>query len=1006
MIGETVSRYLILDLLGEGGMGKVYLAEDTLLKRRVALKFLTADSSKQHYRARFRREVLAASALSHPNIATIYDYGETKDDVPFIVMEYVEGESLSELMRRGLTLSRALEIIDGVCKALAEAHAHNIVHRDIKPTNIAINKRGEVKVLDFGLAKQIGDTTTEENENEDLQALLATQTRENTTIGTPMYMSPEQSTGSTIDTRSDLFSLGSVLYECITGQAAFGGQTINEVRDKVVRHNPPRPSRINHNVPRELDHIALKALAKNSKDRYQSIDELVAELNPLRERFRGADEVVRPVTEKTRAPRSSLLSAISYQLRRPTAKIASFLLCLGLAVLLGWMGWSWFRRPVTYSAQCLETMRRGTAALRDGTYDRAQKAFEQATGSCKDLPLAHARLAETLTELEYTQRAREELLRTKQPDASDTSSESLSLQAIRSTLMGDPDAATALYEKIAAQSKDGEERAASLVDVGRAYERVSYLRKAIESYQKALETNPQQIAAAMRLGVIFGRRFDKKNTDTALSYFDKAEAYYALGNDAEGLGEVSYQRGVVYITRRETAKAREQFERAIANASAISNKYLEFKARLQLSNVSSLEGKTDPAKRHASEALEFAKANDLEVLTVNGLTTLANSLIRGNVAQAEEYAQRAVDVAEYYGVRRSKARALLVLASIESQRHTQPEKVRAYAERALPLIAQDGYRKYEMQMQGLLAQAHLQQGDYNSALRAVERQLELAQTYEDPDEISRAYEGRSLALLAQEDYTSALANLDSNLAAARNVGLQPSIIHALANRGNVLWRLGRYEEAEQTLKESRQLAESDDPDLEILAQLRLTNAQIALSRGRFGVAETEAHAARQQAGDVYEAIAIEALSTIGLAQAYSGKAQPGAKSCGEAVEKARRLGVPRLLPGALLALAAAQLESGDTQAALTNAREARERFKQSGQRESEWRALSIAALALRRDGQFDAAQAYRSDAAKVLAEFAQRFDSTAHQLYLNRDDVQRMQSRLANELAVLTRTDR
>src|SRR5687768_7794991 len=122
MIGETVSRYLILDELGAGGMGTVYVAEDTVLRRRVAIKFLTADSGKQHYRARFRREVLAASALSHPNIATVHDYGETNEGVPFIVMELVEGESLSELMRRGLNISRAVEIIEGVGKALAEAH--------------------------------------------------------------------------------------------------------------------------------------------------------------------------------------------------------------------------------------------------------------------------------------------------------------------------------------------------------------------------------------------------------------------------------------------------------------------------------------------------------------------------------------------------------------------------------------------------------------------------------------------------------------------------------------------------------------------------------------------------------------------------------------------------------------------------------------------------------------------------------------------------------------------
>jgi ATP/maltotriose-dependent transcriptional regulator MalT len=215
--------------------------------------------------------------------------------------------------------------------------------------------------------------------------------------------------------------------------------------------------------------------------------------------------------------------------------------------------------------------------------------------------------------------------------------------------------------------------------------------------------------------------------------------------------------------------------------------------------------------------------------------------------------------------------------------------------------------------------------------------------------------------------------------------------------------LGRYDDAKQVFEEARQLVEAaEKPDAEMLAQLRLHNAQMALSRGQFELAQTEARAALQQAGEEYEGIAIEARSTIGLAEAYSGKAQAGAKSCTEAVESARRPGTPRLLSAALLALAAAQLEAGDTQAALSSALEAHETFKRSGQLESDWRALSIAALASMRAGNNETAQAYRMDAARVLADFAQRFDTATYQLYLNRGDVQRNQHRLVNELAALT----
>jgi len=158
MIGQTVSHYRILEKLGEGGMGSVYLSEDLHLARRVAIKFLT--STDHHYRARFIREARAVSALNHPNIAMVHDYGETPGGQPFIVMEYVKGKSLSDLLDEGLTLRRTVQIISSIAEALGEAHEQGIVHRDIKPSNVLINERGQVKVLDFGLVKHLFEPPT------------------------------------------------------------------------------------------------------------------------------------------------------------------------------------------------------------------------------------------------------------------------------------------------------------------------------------------------------------------------------------------------------------------------------------------------------------------------------------------------------------------------------------------------------------------------------------------------------------------------------------------------------------------------------------------------------------------------------------------------------------------------------------------------------------------------------------------------------------------------------
>ncbi|MGH9958068.1 MAG: serine/threonine-protein kinase, partial [Pyrinomonadaceae bacterium] len=188
MIGQTISHYRIIEKLGEGGMGVVYLAEDTHLARRVAIKFLS--SLDDTYRARFLREARAVSALSHPNIAAVYDYGETEDGQPYIVMELVRGATLGRLLEeQSLTLARSVQIVASIAEALAEAHHQGIVHRDVKPSNVVITERGQVKVLDFGLVKQLTEWSGKET-NSSAPTLFSTHTRSDVIVGTPLYLSP------------------------------------------------------------------------------------------------------------------------------------------------------------------------------------------------------------------------------------------------------------------------------------------------------------------------------------------------------------------------------------------------------------------------------------------------------------------------------------------------------------------------------------------------------------------------------------------------------------------------------------------------------------------------------------------------------------------------------------------------------------------------------------------------------------------------------------------------
>ena len=987
MIGQTVSHYRILEKLGEGGMGVVYLAEDQHLARRVAIKFLT--STDHHYRARFIREARAVSALTHPNIAIVHDYGETSSGQPFIVMEFVNGKSLSQLLEEGLTLRRSVEIVSSVAEALAEAHHHGIVHRDIKPSNILVNERGQVKVLDFGLVKHLFDAPSSEVDL-DAQTIHSTQTRSDVIVGTPLYLSPEQATGKAIDGRSDLFALGALLYECLTGRSAFSGSSVIEIGAQIIHVTPPPPSKFNAQVTPSLDRITMKALQKKPENRYQSADDMLKELQAATAGLGGNGvPVVKESSDRTAEVHgtTSALATLTMQLRRQRFSLVSF---IGTTLLIGVVIWAgihfWptsYYQPSPAARQWYEI---GTENLRNGAYYQASKALSQAIAIDGNYALARARLAQAWSELDYIDKAKDELLAATtltRSGATVSPKDALYIDAVSAMVRHEYRDAVKTYSAIAEMSPDESQ---VYVDLGYAYENDGQPDKALESYLKAIPLNNGQYATAyLRAGIIYSRQPDQ---DKALAMFAKAEELYRAASNNEGSNEVLRRRGALFrgVGRYDDAEA--QFKQCLESARTMGLEAQQITVLNDLSFLASTRGRAADAETYAQQAVSIAKQKQLENLAAAGLLELGNSYsARQDYAKAEEYFKQTIDIARANKGKFSEARAMCNLAGVYNATLRVDDALN-FAQQGLNFFQKENYPRDLNLCLTQMIRGYRRKGDYTAALQAANQKLDLAQKSGSPPLIGTSAGELGSVLLEREDFPNAAKQYNDSLNIYKSLGNKPRTLYANANLGNTFWRLGHYDQAEPLLDEVwKTVSASRDAYKQLAPQVRLYQAELRLSQRKFPDAIAFSNEAITMAGKDYPDVVIEAKSVLGLAKVLSGNAAEGMRLCDEAEKMAAASGDFLLLSRALLYEAESALLRNDAQTALNLATQAQARFAQGEQHESEWRAWLIASRASDKLGDKSKAQEQFTSAMNTRSKLEQSWGADSFKQYGLRPDI-------------------
>ncbi len=949
--GTRLGPYEIVSPIGEGGMGLVYRAVDTRLGRDVAIKVLPDDGSvDERTRARFENEARLASSLNHPNTVTIYEVGQ-EGDVRYLAMELIAGSTVQQLFAAGpVPVPQVLHIAVQVAGGLAKAHESGIVHRDLSARNVMVTPDGVAKILDFGLSKVSPVPTTPDASTRSGHAL----TDPGALVGTVEWMSPEQASGRGVDYLSDQFSFGSLVYAMLTGTLPFHRDSAAQTLANIIDGAPAPLVSVNPRVPAALEAIVRRCMMKNPQQRYASTRELVLALRQI------ANGPPLPIFRR---------------LRRREWSVAVGATLLVVAGVFGVLTWA--NRPYTPKPAALEWYATGTNALNSMTFDAARKALERAVALDPRFALAHASLARAYDELDYSERAKESMLRALSvaQETKLTELDLVRLRALQAVVSRDYDVAVPLFTRLEAAAT-GRNRAAAAVESGWLAQQRDDTPGAAAAYERALTVDYGFAAASLRLGFIDGRRGDDAN---ALQHFDDAERIYDAASDHEGVTEALYQRANLLNRRSRAAEALPAIEKALSVAHSLKNTYQELRLRLLEGSAVRNIGDVQRSVTMTKQAIEEAADARMDNLATSGLITLGNSyLSRLDLDAAEPVFRRALDLAGRGRVRRYEALASISLASLLDQRG-RPDEAAPFAERALAFYRQAGYRREAVQSMTVLSTVHHELGDFTRALALTTEALTAAQALKDVQVELRLRE-RLAGLL--QDQGALPAALDEAERALQLLSPRLPGWFIRVKQAVVLWRLGRTSEADQTLAGTEAAMQSAGSD-SWMPFLRVTQAELAYASGHLGEAASRAQIGLSlSSGDAENQQA--ATLVLALIAIRRGRVPEGITHADEVVRALEQAHLVVAAANARLAVAEALLLAKEHPQAARFAQAALAFFEPRDVWESTWRAHAVMAHASATEAE---AQTHRQAADAALAKLRQAWPATSVEGYLRRADL-------------------